>query len=357
MAIRQYLTLTKALGKNFRRDSLSLFFSLFFPLLFLLIFGFLYAPTDERPLLPVVAYYDQQIEAGQVLSQILQEHEEFSLSVLNNQEDVSNAVSTQKAEFGLSLVNENLYFYFNPTRMQQNPIYQELARGIAADFDRKSADLIDFINIDQQGVAAFASSELEYMFPGIIALGVVSTGLFAVTISFMRYKEQGVLRRMLATPMSKVTFMMALITTRLLASFISALLVLIAGALFFNVTFNIDWFLFIPYIFIGTIIMIAFGSVITLFTPSVEAAGQTSGIIMTIMVFFSGIYLPVEFLPTYFQTFSNFMPLTYVARGLRYVMNIEMYSLSNLFIETFSLLSVALLILGFVIQKGQWERA
>ncbi len=171
------------------------------------------------------------------------------------------------------------------------------------------------------------------------------------------YKDKKVLKRLVATSMRKVDFLAALMTTRIAASILSALLALAAGLLVFQVDLTINWFLFLPYLVVSTVIMMGLGALITAIAKTAESAVQISSILMTIMIFFSGIYFPVEFLPSYFQTASAFLPLSYVARGFRYILGIETMAQGRFMLETFILLVASLALTWLVTLHGRWTES
>lgn len=159
---------------------------------------------------------------------------------------------------------------------------------------------------------------------------------------------------MAAAPINKNAFVLALITSRIPASILSMFLILFAGRIIFGVSFDISWLLFIPYIFIGTVIMMGFGALITLFFKKADSAFQAASILLTIMIFFSGIYFPIEFLPSYFQTLSRFLPLSYLAQGLQQIMGVSQLKPFSLALETGGLLIISVLLIILAAEKSQW---
>jgi len=197
-------------------------------------------------------------------------------------------------------------------------------------------------------------SPLEYILLGTIAIAVVSSGLFAITGFYLTFLEKGVLRRMAATPLRKGDFFLGLIFTRVVVAVFGAVLIIVVGRLLFNFTLNFSWVFFIPYVMVSTLLMMALGVLITLVFKNRENANQFAGFLVTVMIFFSGIYLPVEFLPDYLQRISNFLPLTHVATGLRGTMGIEPLVFSEYSLNIVGMLVISIALLIFAAWRSKW---
>ncbi len=353
---KQYLKLTKTLSRSFFRDKQTIFFVLIMPLIFMLIFGFLYSGEMQGGISNTVAvYFETETEIDKnTIYNIIEEYEGLKYIEVNSLEEGKEILRNLEVDMVLHGRENNLNFYYNPVRMQDNPLLEQQAATIVAELDTVRAGLQELIMVKVEDTGEAASSNLIFMFPGLIALGIASAGLFVIIEAFMHYKEKGVLKRMAASPMDKNIFLLSLMSSRIPGAFMSALLVLVSGFLLFNVSFTIDWVLFIPYIIVSTIIMMGFGALITVFTKTADSAVQVGSIFITLMIFFSGIYFPIDFLPAYFQTASKFLPLSYIARGLRFTMGVERLSLEMFILESSGLLIASLLMISFVSFKSKW---
>jgi ABC-2 type transport system permease protein len=81
--------------------------------------------------------------------------------------------------------------------------------------------------------------------------------------------------------------------------------------------------------------MFAFGVLLALIFKKPETSNNVGSILFTIMMFFSGIYFPIKFLPHYLQIVSLFLPATYITQFMRYSFGVE--NLSLIYIYTFNL--------------------
>lgn len=350
--------MTKTLFASFFRDWQTLFFSLVLPLIFLIIFGFLYQTEGEEGRITNAVVYEEAQTENDLFWEVLDSTPGLRYQVVDSAEDVSESLRTNTSDMGLIWDGQVLKLFTNPVRIQDNHYFEQLARSIKGSIDQQLAGIIPLLETHSQTIDADLEDEtpsgLLFMLPGIIALGAASSGLFAISASFMHYKDKKVLKRLMATSMRKMNFMAGLMTTRVAASILSALLTLFVGQMLFDVHLTIDWVLFLPYVIVSTVIMMGVGCIIILVVKTSENAMQVSSILITIMIFFSGIYFPVEFLPPYLQNASTFLPLTYMARGFRFIMGVEQLSHSRLFIETLVLLILSLALTWVVTIRSQW---
>ncbi|MCK9223321.1 MAG: ABC transporter permease [Limnochordia bacterium] len=360
--MRQLIALFRALTLNFIRDKQSVFFSLAFPLVFLLIFGSVFQDndvmSDAEPNVSISAYFDKKAPGSRELEEVLAGMEHLSISLAPSREAAIEDVRDRNVSFGLSWDGGELVFYMNPVYLQQKSYHTQVARSISDAFDKKRAGIVDFMVVAEQEVVARAGiTHLEYMIPGIIAIAILSTGLSTIAGSLMRFKEQGVLKRMLATPMRFELFLISLIFTRMLVAFVAALIILVVSHLVFKVQFSINWPLFVLFTMVSTFAMMAFGALITLFVSKAQTAGQLAGVFVTIMIFFSGTYFPMELLPDYLFQLAKFLPLTYVHEGMRYVMRVETLNIQRFSSIVTIMVCVSLVIIWFVARRRSWQEA
>src|SRR5438445_10800074 len=62
--------------------------------------------------------------------------------------------------------------------------------------------------LDARPVNSRNLTYVDFLVPGVIAMSVMQTGLFSVAFSFVALKQQGILRRLMATPM-RVTYILS----------------------------------------------------------------------------------------------------------------------------------------------------
>jgi len=353
---KQYLSNLKILSLGFLRDKQTIFFVLVLPLLFMFIFGSLYSDTGQQRQDRILIYLsDEATISSEVIETVIADNQSLTFEYVETMAEGEELLRDYDGEILMAVGDNSLEFSYNPARIQDNPAFEQQAMLVARELDIRRSGLKEFIQPEIIDTAeATANFQFLSLFPGVIALGIASSGLFVIIELFLYHREKGVLKRLAASPLNRNSFTLALISSRIPASLLSTILVLIASRLIFGLHFNINWLLFIPYIIIGTIIMMGLGALITLFASSADSGFQAGSILITVMIFFSGIYFPIEFLPSYFQTASRFLPLTYLARGLQQIMGVSPLEPGRLALETGGLFIISLLLITFVSNKSNW---
>ena len=178
-------------------------------------------------------------------------------------------------------------------------------------FDQQSfalAKIQPLLQMDYQDVQGKNQTYTDFLVPGIIALSIMQTGIFSVAFAFVQQKQNGVLRRLMATPMKVSEFLAAQVTTRLIMAAIQVVILLIVGvvAFHFHLAGNVLE-LMLACIF-GSAIFIAIGFAISGYAKDEQVVPAMANIIVLPMMFLSGIFFPRDSMPGWLHTISNFMP-------------------------------------------------
>ncbi|MEA3356623.1 MAG: ABC transporter permease, partial [Candidatus Bipolaricaulota bacterium] len=200
------------------------------------------------------------------------------------------------------------------------------------------------VKIVHVGTSA-ATGWLNIMIPGILAFSVLSAGLFAVSGHITAMKERKILDRMVVTPMHPLALLAAIICIRLVVIYLSSLITLFTGLLIFDVTFTIDWTYYSIFIVCATLGTMGLGTIIALLVKRPSSASNIANVLAMVMMFLSGIYFPIEFMPAFLRAVSKALPLTYMAEALRFTTGVVEMSLSRFWGITAALLALALVLL------------
>jgi len=65
------------------------------------------------------------------------------------------------------------------------------------------------VTLESEAVAARDLGYIDFLMPGVIGMAIMQLGLFSVAFSFVTMKREGVLRRLLATPLNPATLLTA----------------------------------------------------------------------------------------------------------------------------------------------------
>ena len=135
--------------------------------------------------------------------------------------------------------------------------------------------------------------------PGILAMSLMQLGLFATATPLVSLREEGVLRRLGATPLPRWQLISGQLLMRLTIGMAQAVLIVGISVAAFNVRVQGNFLALAGLTLLGALTFIGMGYLIAALARSVESAGGISSAINFPMMFLSGIFFPLAFLPAF----------------------------------------------------------
>lgn len=196
---------------------------------------------------------------------------------------------------------------------------------------------------------------VDWLVPGILGMNMMFSCLFGVGYVIVRYRKNGYLKRLNATPLTALEFIIAQVLSRLL------LIMIITVAIFAAVVWLLDlrvegsYGLLFVLALLGSTSMIAMGLTVSSRVTSEELAGGLLNVLSWPMMFLSGVWFSLEGAPTWVQAAADLLPLTHMLNGVRAVM-LDGAGVGALGYEltVLTVMTVAFLLLGAVTFK--WIR-
>lgn len=161
---------------------------------------------------------------------------------------------------------------------------------------------------------------LDWVLPGVIGINLMHSGLFGVGYVIVRYRKNGVLKRLQATPLGAFEFLSAQVVSRL------GMLLIVTVAQFAAMNLIFDFFtegscwLLLLIAALGAMAMISLGLLMASRTSSEELAGGLLNLLTWPMVFLSGVWFSLEGAPVVVQKLALIFPLTHTITAARNVM-------------------------------------
>jgi ABC-2 type transport system permease protein len=161
---------------------------------------------------------------------------------------------------------------------------------------------------------------VDWVVPGILAMNMMFSCLFGVGYVIVRYRKNGFLKRLKATPLRPVEFLLAQMTSRLLL--IQTITVLVYAGCNFFIHFQmrgsyVDLFLVS---LLGSVCLISLGLLVAARLSSEELAGGILNLFTWPMMLLSGVWFSLEGANPVVRKIAQFLPLTHVVDGARAVM-------------------------------------
>jgi len=148
--------------------------------------------------------------------------------------------------------------------------------------------------------------------PGYIAMIIGTTGMIGLPVALSVYREQGILRRFRAAPITPSLILGTQVSANLLISLVGILFLVIAGVVVYSLILPVAPVSVFLAIIISGLSFLSVGFVLASLVPTSSAAQAVGMAFYFPMMFLSGAALPQQMLPDGLVEFSRLLPLTYV---------------------------------------------
>jgi len=233
---------------------------------------------------------------------------------------------------------------------QSGAVIKNIVMNVANAFNYHIIGATSVIEFTDESVTSNRYGAVDYYLPGIIAAFIMTNGIIALTSNTTEFKRRGIIKRLSITPLTKFDWIIGNVLSQTLLSLMLTAIMIVVGWIVFNVQAIPDA-LTVIMIFLGSVMFSGLGMILGGLVKDVEAASALGNAIAFPMMFLSGTYFPMDFMPSYLQSVSRVLPLTYFSEGLRYAL-IYRYTegvLTNMAVV--SALAVAFIILGSVVTR------
>ncbi len=173
------------------------------------------------------------------------------------------------------------------------------------------------VTLESEAVAARDIGYIDFLMPGIIGMAIMQLGLFSVSFSFVTMKREGVLRRLLATPLSPVTLLGSQVFTRLLVVMVQTLILTGVAVFLFGAEFAGNFFAVMLAAGLGGAVFLALGFAVSGWARTEQQAAPLANIISLPMMFLSGVFFSRDVLPDILQVVTDYLPLTFLVEAIR----------------------------------------
>lgn len=164
------------------------------------------------------------------------------------------------------------------------------------------------------------SRYIDFLLPGLIGMNIMGGGLFGVGFVLVDMRVRKLFKRLMATPMRRGDFLLALLAARMLFLLPEMLVLLVAGWLLFGVPIHGSVFSLFLVILVGTAAFAGLGLLIGCRTDKTETISGYINFIMLPMWLLSGVFFSSKRFPDAAQPFIQALPLTQLNDALREVM-------------------------------------
>jgi ABC-2 type transport system permease protein len=165
-------------------------------------------------------------------------------------------------------------------------------------------------------------SAASYYLPGMLAAGLLLSGLQNLAVDIATERSDGTLKRLAGTPLPVTSYFIGKIGQVLVTGTAQAAILLLTAWLLFGVdlpTTAEKWLTFGWVFLLGVTTSAVLGIALSQLPSSGKSATAVVIPITLVLQFISGVYLPFSQLPDWLQNVANFFPLKWMAQGMRSV--------------------------------------
>ena len=324
------LALTRSNLMMMARNRQGLFWALFFPLLLVVVFGLIdfngvvpapVAVVDLsdgsraqvfRERLADVEFLEVEDFVRTDMAEALREGDLGYLIVIPPGFDETAAAVGEPGHDPVGLV----YTSRDPDR---NQLVEAAVRGLVAEVWSEgqpvqasrltTANVIDVPEVDY----------FDTVLLGLLGLGIMTNSIISIAVRISTYRNQAILKRLLATPLPIWKFFASEIAAHLLLALVQAGIILAVGVFVFGGRLhgNLGWVLLITAL--GSIVFLNIGFILSAWARSPAAASGMGNAVALPMVFFAGTFFSTTSLPWVLPYAAEVLPLTPMLSALREV--------------------------------------
>ncbi len=327
------LKLFVASVKMLYRDRQALFWAMAFPVIFTVVFGLF--DFTQTPELDVRVVADEPSPVSRALVDGLAEMESFTVETSSDLEavrrevedgvtDVAVAVpagvSDPSSAAGGTGAPAELEVLYNESNFDENQFALETIGRV-----------VDGLNLELSGVStpplqleeeAIIGRSIEYydfLLPGLVAMGVMNFSIVGMSVAVARFREQRILRRILATPLRPVKFLTSQVLARVLLAMVQALLIMAVGVYLFGANIYGSVLAMLVLTSLANLAFLNLGFAVAGRASNPDAAQGIGTAVAIPMMFLSGVFFPTDTLPEAVQAVVQYLPLTPLIEALRQI--------------------------------------
>ena len=191
------------------------------------------------------------------------------------------------------------------------------ARLIVDDALQHAAGRVEPIVTTDEYVTALGSRYIDFLVPGLLGMNLLGSGVWGLGFALVDLRRKRLLKRLIATPMSRAQFFLSFLVSRLFWLSLEVIALVGFGVLVFHVPLRGS----LPSLFFiavfGALSFSGLGLLVGSRAKTVEAVSGLANAFMLPMWVLSGTFFSASHFPDVMQPFVRMLPLTAVNDALR----------------------------------------
>jgi len=216
----------------------------------------------------------------------------------------------------LSSSEDSVSYHFDPMNSDAELTYLKLSSAIGRNNSAQETG-----NSEIRPMTVTGTRYIDFLVPGLISLGVMMSCMWGISYGIIEKRSKKLLRRLVATPMKKSHFLMALITVRITMNFLESVILLLFSLLVFRISVQGSITALILLYLAGNISFSGIAIFVSSHTSNTEVGNGLINFVVTPMMVLSGIFFSYQNFPEWSLPVIKNLPLTMLTDGIRSVFN------------------------------------
>jgi ABC-type multidrug transport system permease subunit len=194
------------------------------------------------------------------------------------------------------------------------------ARLMVNDAVQRGAGRGDLLPIAEQHVRERGSRYIDFVVPGLLGMTIMGGGIWGLGYSIVDQRRKNLLKRLVATPMSRAEYLASYVISRLIMLTIEVVVLLGASVALFDVPLRGSFLAIAAIIVVSALAFGGLGLLIASRSKTIEGVSGLMNLSMLPMWVLSGVFFSSENFPRTVQPFIKALPLTAANDALRATM-------------------------------------
>lgn len=326
---RAMLAITKASLKGILRSPSAVIFSIFFPLIFILVFGFL--GNSSGPSFKIVL--DKNSDTANILLDSIRHHKNIKFITEKSDEElradlikgrITGILSIEKVP-ATDTANHNVEYFakFRSTTASADKFssFLPLLENIISKIDKiKFSERQSVAHIVPNIEAVREYKTIDFILPGQLGFSLLSAGVFGVAFLFFNLRQQLVLKRFFATPITRTAIILGEGLSRVIFQLITAIVIIALGHFAFQFTLVHGWLTFMEIMvlsFLALLVFMGFGFIVSGLAKNEGTIPPLANIVTLPQFLLAGTFFSIDAFPAWLQPLCRILPLTHFNDAMR----------------------------------------
>jgi ABC-2 type transport system permease protein len=324
--LKAMLAITKASLIAIFRSPSAVIFSIFFPLIFILVFGLIgnsSGPVYKIALAP-------GIDTGNAIFSGLKEYKNVRFVPEKDSSSLEADLVKGRITGVLNIIRNSdtagkaaYLVKFNATTASADKFssFLPLLENIITKIDRRRMNgLPTTAKLEPEIRQVREYRTIDFILPGQLGFSLLSAGVFGVAFLFFNLRQQLVIKRFFATPVSKASIVLGEGLSRVIFQLLTAIIIISIGHFAFNFTLIHGWLTFAEIMvlsFIALIVFMGFGFIVSALAKNDSSIPPFANLITLPQFLLAGTFFSIEVFPKWLQPICKILPLTYFNDAMR----------------------------------------